>query len=284
VRWCLTVTLCTAAVTSQAAAQGAVWTPEAEDAHRRADAAHARYIYALHDPDRSLEERRCYDDLASRAGGLVSMLEDRAAIGRIPEWAIEDTYTQLDALAHHADEVCTITRDVDGDTELEVGRSVFAPLMPRDRAVLRLGARIEMIPRVRFAGYGLLPWIAAAGSFGGFVVPWLRVEAIGSFSYMANYGAYGSLGARALVTAPWSLFRIAVGLGASAVLAQDRFGNIDFSWLGVQIELPVELGFELSKDFAITVIGGPMYTQPGQAPASWRAIGGSFTVAAEIVL
>lgn len=267
-----------------AAQEESVWSGPARDAYARAEAAHARFVYARHDPDRPVLERQCMDYVATRAGALVRMLETRAELGRIPPWAIADTHRQLDELSAFASDVCARTRESEGETELHVGRSVFAQLMPRDRAILRVGARFEMVPRVRFAGYALLPWMALVGSFGGFVVPWLRVEAIGLFSYMVAYGAYGQLGARAMVTAPWSLLRLGVGLAVSAVLAQDRLANVEFGWLGIQIEIPLELGFEVTKDFGLSVIGGPMYTQPGSAPASWRGISGSIALTAEFLL
>src|SRR5678815_4640732 len=60
-----------------------------------------------------------------------------------------------------------LRRDGDALVPVEFG----GPRMD-ELAGLQLLARFEMIPRVRFAGYGLVPWIAATGSIGGFALPW----------------------------------------------------------------------------------------------------------------
>lgn len=141
-----------------------------------------------------------------------------------------------------------------------------------------------MVPRVRRGGYALIPTFGARAALGGFVLPWLRVEATATLGWQPIYGPHGSVGARLLVTAPWSLFRIAMGLAASVVLAADRVGNIEFGWLGVQIELPLEVAWEISESFGLTLTGGPIYTQAGQVQVDARAIGFSAGIVAEVVL
>ena len=126
--------------------------------------------------------------------------------------------------------------------------------------------------------------MSARGALGVFVLPWLRVDGTASFSGLPDYGTYGSLGARAIATAPWSLFRLGVGIAASVVLAEDRFIGIAFGWLGVEVEVPLEIAWEITESFGLTLIGGPKYTQAGQVRAATQAIGFSLGVLADVVL
>lgn len=262
----------------------AQWSPEALDAHVRARAAHLRYVRARHDPARLPSQRDCFELIASQAGALVRALEDRAAMGAMPEGAIDDANWQLDALASVASETCTRTREVDGNAQVELWRDPFEQRMRRDRVILRLSARMELAPRVRRAGYGIVPALAVRAAFGGFVVPWLRLEAIATAGWPPGYGPFGSAGARAMITAPWSLFRVGVGLAASIMVAADRLVNIEFGWAGFQLELPVEVAWEISESFGLTLVAAPIYTQAGEVRLSPQAIAASVELLAEIVL
>lgn len=272
------------AIPRVAAQEGSVWTPGAVRAHERANVDYGRWVRARHDLDRTPTQNACFDHIANRAGALTRMLEDRAELGRIPAWSVADTDRQLDDLEEEAVERCTLTNVVDAVTVVEVWRDPFMQRMPRDRALLRVGGRFEMVPRVQRGGYALTPAFGVLAALGGFVSPWLRVEGTVAFGWQPSYGPHGSVGARVLITAPWSLFRLGAGLAASVVLATDRLGNIEFGWLGLQIELPLELAWEISESLGITLTGGPIYTQAGQVRVDARALGFTAGLVAELVL
>lgn len=261
-----------------------VWTDDARAEHERATAVYGLWVRARHDLSKPTSQRECYDGVATRTGALLRMLEARAERGRIPEWSVHDMATQLDELEEYATEICTRTRVSDGDSELDLWQDPFRQRMPRDRAILRLGARFEVTPRMRAGGYGQISGYALRGALGGFVLPWLRVEATAALSWLPLYGPHGSIGARALITAPWSLLRIAGGLAVSVIGAADRFGRNEFGWLGLQIEVPLEVSFELNESVGLTLTGGPVFTQAGAVRPDARAIGGSLGLLVEVVL
>lgn len=267
-----------------ALAQGA-WTEDGVRLHDRARRDHLAWILARHDLARLPSQRACFDRIASRAGALGRMLEDRVALGRVPEGSLVDTREQLDALEAAAEEECTVTRELDGELDRELWRDPFLRRMPRDRAILRLGTRFELAPRVIRGGYAQVSGYALRGALGVFVTEALRLEAVVAFAYLPPWGPWGSVGARAMLTAPWALFRVAGGLAASVILASDTLGGPNtFGWLGVQLELPIEVAFELSESFGLTVTGGPVYTQAGALRPDVRAIGFQLGAIAELVL
>ena len=280
----LTAALVVGAASARVDAQESVWTGAPETAHTRARSLHSRFVWARHDQRLLPSQRGCFDDLASRAGAQARQLEDRATLGRIPPWSIVDTHRQLDELEERARDQCTIIRDTDGEVERRSSRDPFMQRMPRDRAILRVGARFEMIPRVRRGAYALVPSAPLRGALGTFVVPWLRVEGLVALGWHPDTGPYGSVGGRAMITAPWALFRLGLGVEASVLIATDRLANIQFGWLGVQVGVPVEVTWELTDSFGLTLTGGMMYTQPGQAQPSVQAIGYHIGSLAEIVL
>lgn len=281
-RWLACVTLLCLVPCSARAQSG--WTDEGVRLHGRASRLHLAWVFARHDLARLPSQRACFDDIASRVGALTRMLEDRAALGRMPRWSLRDAEAQLDALEETAAEVCTITRERDGDVDRELWRDPFLQRMPRDRAILRLGLRGEVTPRVARGGYAPVTGYAIQGALGVFVTPFLRVEGVASFAWLPPWGPWGSVGARAMLTAPWSLLRVAGGLAANVMLASDMVGGNGFCWLGFQLEIPLELGFEISDSFGLTVTGGPVYTQAGAVRLDPRAIGGQLGILAEIVL
>lgn len=260
------------------------WSEGAIAVHARAERLHLRFVVARHDSTRIASQRACLDRVATRAGALTQVLEDRAALGGVSAGTLGDVGQQLDELEHVAREVCTRTSVRDGVVDVDVDRHPFSRRMPRDRAQLRLGIRYEAVPRVARGGYASVPSYALRGAFGGFVTEALRVEVTAGFTFLPPYGPSGSVGARALLTAPWSLLRIAVGLEAALVVAADRLGATQFGWLGVQLAIPVELAFEISEGFGLTITGGPVYTQAGEVRLDERAVGGAIGVSADIVL
>lgn len=261
-----------------------VWSPEARAIHRRAERVHLRLVLAHHEVERTAAQRECIDGVATRAGSLTRIIEDRAAQGGVSQGTLNDVGAQLDELETEFIELCLRTADNEGVVEVDMWRHPFARRMRRDRAQLRIGARFEMVPRVRRGGYALVPSYALRGAFGGFVTEALRVEATLALSYLVDYGPFGSLGVRALVVAPWSLLRLAIGLEAALIVASDRLGATNFGWVGVQIGIPAEVAFELSDTIGLTLIGGPMYTQAGEVRFDARSIGGSIGLLVDFVL
>jgi len=260
------------------------WSEGAIAMHARAERLHLRFVIARHDPARLESQRACLDRVATRAGALTALLEDRATLGGVSAGTLGDVRRQLDELEDIAREICTRTSVRDGLVDVDVDRHPFARRMPRDRAQLRLGLRYEAVPRVARGGYAPVPSYAVRGAFGGFVTEALRVEVTAGFTFLPAYGPSGSLGLRALLTAPWSLFRLAAGLEASLIVASDRLGATQFGWLGVQLAVPVELAFEITESFGLTLTGGPIYTQAGAVRLDPRAISGTIGLLADFVL
>lgn len=280
----IALALCAAAPSVGVAQARSVWSPEARATHDRASGEYLRWIRARHDLSRTREQRRCFDRVATRTGATLRELEHRAAVGRIPAANLRDIHARLDALRTTAREVCLLTRDEDGEVEVDFRRSPWISWMRRDRLVLRVGPRYELAPRVQRGGYAGGHTLPSEVALGGFFLEWLRVEAFVSFGWQPVYGPHGSLGIRAIATTSNAILRFGAGLGASVMLASDSIGAGNFGWVGFQIEVPIELGFELSDTVGLTLIGGPLYTQAGEVRPDPRALGLSGGLLFEVAL
>lgn len=269
--------------TASAQAQD-MWSEQALAVHARASADYGLWVWARHDLALLPMQRRCFDDIATQAGAVVRMLPERVAAGRIRRETVADAARRLSELEERAELQCTVVRRSEGDVDVDMSVDPLARRMRRDRVILRFGARYEGVPRVRRGGYAIVEAGMTRAAIGGFVLEGLRLEVTMGLGWLPIWGPAGALGGRAIVTAPWSIARIGVGVAASVVLAADRLGQFEFSWLGLQFEIPVELVFEISESFGLTMTGGPLFTQAGQLRLSERAISFTAGVLAEVVL
>ncbi len=274
---------CLVAPMSSAQAQGS-WSERATRVHARASADYRRWVWARHDLELEPEQRRCFDDIATQVGAIVRMLPERVASGGIRPQTVADAARRLEALEADATFECTVVRRGEGQVELDVSRDPMAIRMPRDRAILRLGLRYAGVPRVVRAGYTIVSSFGLRGAIGGFALEWLRVEALVAGGWLPGWGPAGSFGARAMATAPWSIARLGIGVAASVVFATDRIGQIEFSWMGLQVEVPAELAFEMTETIGLTLTAGPIFTQAGQARPDERAINFSTELLVEVAL
>lgn len=219
------------------------------------------------------EHITCLDDVLSQVSALLRTVEEGSTM-------VAARRAQLARRFEEADEAALVCRSLttrgEGETTVTsdgpAARRFARPLMRRDRPVLRLGVGWGQTPVFSGGGYVVTSGLEVRVGLGGFVLPRLRLEAIGGFGLTrtpadavrsATPRLHSLLGAQLLVTADLSIFRFAAGFSVAAMVATERQLANDFGWLGLELMVPVELGFELSPSLAITVVGGPRWVRPG---------------------
>ncbi|MEO0323637.1 MAG: hypothetical protein AAF447_11825 [Myxococcota bacterium] len=234
---------------------------------------HSHWVHQLYEPDQTPAQRACWDRIANRAGALTTILEERRALGPVKPGLLADVRRQLAALEHLAGGGCREERTTLGEVDVEFRGHPFRPRLRRTGLSLRAGYRYERVPRAQTL-YARTASHTLDLALGGFVLPWLRLEGTLRLGTAPEGGAHGAFGGRALLVAPWGLLRLSGGVGVALAMARDRQGNTAFGWVGPQLELPAEVGFELSERWGLSLTGGLLWTHPGQAPRSAAKLGG----------
>ncbi|MGF1469935.1 MAG: hypothetical protein ACFCGT_27740 [Sandaracinaceae bacterium] len=214
-----------------------------------------------HDPGRSPRERECLETVLPQVSALLDAVAHRAAADRLDGRALERGGRTLGVLRAHAEDVCAVSRDTEGEVDVSSWRE---PRLPRDTWILRLGGAWHLASRVQLGRYRALP---RAGSLeaglGGFPLPLLRVEGTFRAGWARWYGPFASLGVRALVTSDRRWLRVAAGLSLAGTLARDRAARNRFGWLGVVVGIPLEVAMEISDRFGLSASVTPTLTKPG---------------------
>ncbi|MEM1415311.1 MAG: hypothetical protein AAGH15_10435 [Myxococcota bacterium] len=234
---------------------------------------HAHWVHQFHEPGMSDAQRACWNRIATRVGALTTLVEQRRALGPLPPRLMRSLREQVRWMDRLAGGGCREERTTEGEVEIDVRRHPFRPRMRRTGLTLRTGYRYELVPRAerlyeRTVGHAL------DLALGVFARPWLRLEGTLRLGTVPGIGMHGALGGRAMLVAPWGMLRLSGGVGLALAIARDRLGNEPFGWVGPQIELPVEIGFELSERFGLSLTGGLLWTQPGEAPRDPRTVAG----------
>ena len=232
---------------------------------------HSHWVHQIYEPDQTPTQRACWNRIASRANALTTILEERRAAVR--PGLVADIRRQLATLDRLAGGGCRDERRTEGEVEVEVRAHPFRPRMSRTGVTLRAGYRYELVPRAARL-YERTTAHTLDVAVGGFALSWLRLEGSLRLGTVPDFGPHGAVGARALIVAPWGLLRLSGGVGVAMALARDRRGNTSFGWVGSQVELPLEIGFELTEHLGLTLAGGLLWTQPGAAPRDSRTVGG----------
>lgn len=219
------------------------------------------------------EQVTCLDDVLSQVSALLRTIEENERMNGARRAQLARRLSEADDDAV----VCrSLTRSGQGDTTVTSdgpGAARFRhPWMRRDRPVLRVGLGWGQTPVFAGGGYVVKGGLELRAGLGGFVLPRVRLEVIGGVGLTATPGdavkpatprVHALLGAQLLVTADLSIFRFAAGASVAAMVASERQLGNTFGWLGVELMVPVELGFELTESLAITLHGGPRWVRPG---------------------